>query len=260
MAIVHIAMDEAVNAISPVNGSYQDLRTTILGGLSPAEKQRLQALQKAGSPALQAVMTRAIIESAYGSLASLYPAKVPFLEIARDLSLREFPDPKTPDQLLGARIGELSAEAILDLRKGDRAKDTNLTTASFPAGNPLRWHIDPISQNMTALGGNYANVIAPFLIKSADAFRKQYLPGPPAPGTPKFIAAYKQVKNLGGDPHALASDGNRRPTPTHRTGASNPDKPIPPPPANPDDDQTFVGIFWAYDASAYLCARPGSTT
>ena len=178
MAIVHIAMDEAVNAISPVNGSYQDLRATILDGLSPAEKQRLPALQKSGSPALHSVKNRAIIESAYGSLASLYPFKVPFFEIARDLSLREFPDPKTPDQLLGTKIGELSSGAILDLRKGDRPKDTNLTTTSFP-GNPLRWHIDPISQNMTALGGNYANVIAPFLIKSADAFRKRYLPGPP---------------------------------------------------------------------------------
>ena len=64
------------------------------------------------------------------------------------------------------------------------------------------------------------------------------------------------MKDLGGDPNALASDGNRRPTPTHRTGASDPKKPIPPPPANPNDDQTFVGIFWAYDASAYLCAPP----
>ena len=255
MAIVHIAMDEAVNAVSPVNGSYQDLRTTILDGLSPAEKQRLQALQKSGSPALQAVMHRAIIESAYESLASLYPNKVPFFEM-RDLSLREFPDPKTPDQLLGTKIGGLSAKAILELRKGDRTMDSNLTTASFPPGNPLLWHIDPISQNMTALGGNFTNVVAPFLIKSADAFRTQCLPGPPAPGTPKFIAAYKQVKDLGGDPNALASDGNRRRTPTHRTGASDPNMPIPPPPANPNDDQTFVGIFWAYDASAYLCAPP----
>ena len=113
---------------------------------------------------------------------------------------------------------------------------------------------------MTALGGNYANIIPPFLIKSADAFRKQYLPGPPATDTQKFIAAYKQVKDLGGDPNCSEADGDRRPTPTHRTGASDPNKPIPPPPANPNDDQTFVGIFWAYDASAYLCARRGSTT
>ena len=132
MAIMHIAMDEAVNAISPVNGSYQDLRTKILGGLSAAENQQLQDLQKAGGAALHAVIDRAIIESAYGSLASVYPFKVPFFEIARNLSLHEFADPNTPEQLLGAKIGTLSAGAILDLRKGDRVHETNLTTASFP--------------------------------------------------------------------------------------------------------------------------------
>jgi membrane-associated phospholipid phosphatase len=256
MAIVHIAMDEAVNSISPVNGSYQDLRTTILNGLSAAQKQQLEALQKSGSPALVGVMSRAIIESAFGSLAGVYPNKVPFFEFARELSLREFANPNSPDQLLGAKIGELSAKAILDLRKGDRPPDSDLSTAGFPPGNPLRWHIDPISLNAVALGGNYTKVVAPFLIKSADAFRNQCLPGPPAPGTPKFIAAYKQVKYLGGDPNAKASDGDRRPTHTNRTGAADPTMPIPPPPADPNADETFVGIFWAYDASAYLCAPP----
>ena len=43
--------------------------------------------------------------------------------------------------------------------------------------------------------------------------------------------------------------------PTIRSGNIDPNRPLPPG-ADPNDDQTFVGIFWAYDASAYLCAPP----
>ena len=144
---------------------------------------------------------------------------------------------------------------ILDIRAGDRPQDSDRTTAGFAAGNALRWHADPISGVTTALGGNYSNVVQPFLIPSADAFRARALPGPPAPSTPRFIVCYKQVKSLGGDPNADSLFGNRRKTDTSRTGSQDPNKPIPPG-VNPNNDQTFVGIFWAYDASAYLCALP----
>ena len=131
----------------------------------------------------------------------------------------------------------------------------DLTSGDFASDNPRAWHQDPISQLPPALGGNWPHV-KPFLIASADAFRSQCLPGPPAPDDPAFIAANRKTKSLGGDPNAKAADGNRRPTDTNRTGAKDPNKASPPPPANPNDDQTFVGIFWAYDASAYLCAPP----
>ena len=63
------------------------------------------------------------------------------------------------------------------------------------------------------------------------------------------------MKALGGDPNADPRLGNRRATPTLRTGSED-TNPVFPPGTNPNDDQTFVGIFWAYDASAYLCAPP----
>jgi hypothetical protein len=206
MAIVHIAMDEAVNTISPVNPSYQNLRATILNGLAAADKQQLQALQAGPAPALHAAIDRAIIESAYTSLAALYPAKTTLLDIARELSLGMLPGQNTPASLLGAKIGRLAAGAILNLRMGDRPQNSDLMTSGFPAGNPLRWHADPISQNMTALGGNYTQVVGPFLIASADAFRNKTLPGPPAPGSAKFITAYKQVKDLGAEPAGTTED------------------------------------------------------
>jgi membrane-associated phospholipid phosphatase len=255
MAIVHIAMDEAVNAISRLNRSYKDIRATIIAGLDPAEQQQLRALQVAEGPAVQAAINRAIVESAYRSLVALYPNKKPLLDIAYELTLREFREPSSPAVRLGARVGGLAARAILDLRAGDRPADSDLTTASFPPGDPRRWHQDPVSQLTTALGGRWAEVTAPFLIGRADAYRDECLPGPPASGLPGFIAAYKQVKALGGDPNADPAFGNREPTPTSRTGSADPTRVIPPS-ADPNADQTFVGIFWAYDGSAYLCAPP----
>ena len=156
---------------------------------------------------------------------------------------------------LGAKVGATAAKAILDLRYFDGSELPDLSSTDFPNGNPRKWHQDPISKLLPALGSKWPGV-KPFLIPSADAFRSESLPGPPADGDPAFIAAYKRTKLLGGDPNANAADGDRRPTPTYRTGAKDPNKPIPPAPANPNDDQTFVGIFWAYDASAYLCSPP----
>jgi hypothetical protein len=74
---------------------------------------------------------------------------------------------------------------------------------------------------------------------------------PPAFDSPEFVTAYKEVKNLGGDPNAKIST-DRWPTLTSRTGAANPNDP------NPADNtnQTFVGIFWGYDGTALLCAPP----
>jgi membrane-associated phospholipid phosphatase len=255
MAMVHIAIDEAVNAISPRNDSYMDIRNTIMNGLTAAELQHLLALQAVEGATAQVAINRAIVEAAYQSLVSLYPMKQPLLEIARELTLREFRDPRSPAVLLGTKVGALASAAIVQLRMDDNPKESDLTTAAFPPGNPLKWHMDPISQNITALGGNYTKVVKPFLIPAADAFRNKWLPGPPAPGTPKFIESYNQVKDLGGDPNASMADGNRQPTPTSRSGKIDPNKPRPPG-ADPNEDQTFVGIFWAYDGSAYLCAPP----
>ena len=256
IAMVHLALDEAVNAISPRNGSYQGVRATILGGLDAPEQALLRSLQAAESPATRAALDRAIVEAAYRSLVGLYPKKTPFLDIAYRLTLREFPSPSSPAVLLGAKMGRLAADAIRDLRATDQPAPSDGTTLAFPPGNPLRWHQDPIGLAKTALGANWASLVRPFLIPSADAFRARWLPGPPAPSDPRFIASYKQVKDLGGDPYAVAADGNRRPTDTHRSGAGDPNRPTSPPPADPDDDQTFVGIYWAYDTSAFLCAPP----
>ncbi len=56
------------------------------------------------------------------------------------------------------------------------------------------------------------------------------MPPPPDLQSREYAAAYNEVKSLGGDDMV---------TPTVRT-----------------DDQTFAGIYWAYDGMPSLCAPP----
>ena len=65
------------------------------------------------------------------------------------------------------------------------------------------------------------------MLRTGDQFR---VPPPPALSSRQYAAAYNEAKALGGDDDV---------TPTRRT-----------------DDQTFAGVFWAYDGTPSLCAPP----
>jgi hypothetical protein len=92
---------------------------------------------------------------------------------------------------------------------------------------PGEWRQDPISQIPIALGANWGRV-RPFVLRSSSQFR---VPPPPAMTSAAYTTAFNEVKRLGG----LGGDV----TPTDRT-----------------DEQTFIGIYWAYDGTPSLCAPP----
>ena len=93
---------------------------------------------------------------------------------------------------------------------------------------PGRWRQDPISQIPLALGAKWGDV-RPFVLTSGRQFRA---PVPPAISSRTYATAFNEVKRLGGD-------GEPGGTPTERT-----------------DEQSFIGIFWAYDGTPSLCAPP----
>jgi hypothetical protein len=95
-----------------------------------------------------------------------------------------------------------------------------------PGDQPGEWRQDPVSQIPIALGANWGKV-RPFVMRSASQFR---VPPPPAMTSAAYTAAFNEVKRLGGDGET---------TPTERTA-----------------DQTFAGIYWAYDGTPSLCAPP----
>ena len=252
LAIVHLAMFEAVNAITRNRPSYLNLQQTILTNVGVPEDQVTPTT---------ASIDRAMVEAAYRSLLELYPEKKSgLLDTAYTTDLVKLGDipnaqgQRPANMILAESVGAESARAILANRAMDGSELPDLTSADFQSVNPKTWHQDPITQLPPALGGNWPRV-KPFLISSADAFR----PGtgkltnvlPPAFNSPEFIQAYKEVKDLGGDPNAALS-AVRWTTQTSRSGAMTPSDPVP----ADNTNQTFVGIFWGYDGTALLCAPP----
>jgi hypothetical protein len=96
----------------------------------------------------------------------------------------------------------------------------------FTNDAPGRWRQDPISLIPLALGAYWGNV-TPFVMRSARQFR---VGPPPSIRSWDYATAFNEVKRLGGDDIV---------TETERT-----------------DEQTIIGIFWAYDGTPSLCAPP----
>jgi hypothetical protein len=168
----------------------------------------------------------AIALAAHDTLVALFPVQEDDIdeELAADLRLIPEGRPKT----LGIELGQAAAAAMLARRENDGSDhpEPRIGIDWIPGDGPGQWRQDPISKNPLALGAHWGEV-EPFVLQSSDQFR---VPPPPALNSRQYTAAYDEVKALGGD--GLV-------TPTSRT-----------------DDQTFAGIFWAYDGTPSLCAPP----
>jgi hypothetical protein len=171
-------------------------------------------------------MKAAIAQAAHDTLSELFPSQAASFDIALEADLRRIPS--VHERLRGIALGREAAAAILALRADDGSQhdeprvDLELPTSDLPG----HWRQDPISRIPLALGAYWGGV-APFVLESAEHFR---VPPPPALDSEAYARAYAEVKRLGGDGEI---------TPTERS-----------------DEQTFVGIFWAYDGTPSLCAPP----
>jgi hypothetical protein len=201
MAIVHIAMFDAVNAVAGGYQSYTDLPRAPRGTSTRA----------------------AIAQSVHDTLVALFPAQTALIDEELRKDLLRIPGGR--DKQNGIALGQRAAAAILALRQGDGADhDEPLVDVEWPTSDePGHWRQDPISRIPLALGAHWGEV-APFVLETADQFR---VPPPPAMTSPEYTRAYDEVKRLG----EAAS--------TQRT-----------------HEQTFIGIFWAYDGTPSLCAPP----
>ncbi|PYN86975.1 MAG: chloroperoxidase [Candidatus Rokuibacteriota bacterium] len=173
MAIVHIAVFDALNAIV---GGYQGYT-----GLRPAPDG--------------ASVEAAIALAAHDTLVALFPSQKADLdaELVDDLAVVRDGRAKTN----GIKIGQSAAAAILGRRADDGAQHAEPRVGiDFITGDePGEWRQDPISQHPLALGAHWGEV-APFVLKSGDQFR---VPPPPGLDSREYTAAYNEVKALGGD-------------------------------------------------------------
>jgi hypothetical protein len=210
MAIVHIAMFEAFNAVTPRYRSYINL---------DASEYALND---------ELIPEVALSRAARDTLAFLYPSQTPGFDQLYQDELVLYDDSTAASieqsEALGARV----AREIIALRSNDGSElGTNAVENAYEFSPlPGRWRKDPFTPEQTPLGSKWSSV-QPFLLLSSDQFRS---PPPPALDSAEYAEAYAEVYRLGGD-------GVQ--TPTERT-----------------EEQTEIGIFWAYDGTPSLCAPP----
>jgi hypothetical protein len=173
MAIVHIAMFDAINAI--------------LGGY-----QSYTGIDSAPHPVSTVA---AVVQAAHDTLVSLYPSqKATFdQELADDL-LRVEGDKRKSN---GVAFGEQIAAAILAARVADGSEipEPHLGVDYFTSDLPGHWRQDPVSLIPIALGAHWGGC-KPFVLKSTTQFRA---PPPPDLTSAAYTAAYNEAKALGGD-------------------------------------------------------------
>ena len=204
MAIVHIAMFDALDAIYGGYRGYTNIRPAPAGASAQA----------------------AIAQAAHNTLAALFPSQTPQFDLLLADELVQIPEGGA--KAAGISTGRRAAAAILALRQNDGSSraDPNFGVDYFPNNEPGYWRQDPISLSTLALGA-YWGEVRPFVMRSSSQFR---FPKPPELESDAYTAAFNETKDLGGDGIM---------TPTIRT-----------------EEQTFIGVFWAYDGTPSLCAPP----
>lgn len=168
----------------------------------------------------------AIAQAAHDTLVALYPSQVVRLNDWLVADLARLPASRAKRN--GIDLGQRAAAAILALRANDGALiDDPVIGTEHPLSNaPGHWRPDPVSRINIALGA-HAGSIKPFVVESAARYRP---PPPPPLASDAYARAFNEVKQLGGD-------GLK--TPTLRT-----------------PEQTIIGIYWAYDGTAWVGSRP----
>ncbi len=178
------------------------------------------------APAGSSVDT-AIATAAHNTLVAMFPSHAARLH---QLFVEDLIDaPGTLQQKAkGVLAGTIASLAILARRANDGSAHAEplLGTGYIPGLESGAWRQDPISLLPVALGARWAEV-RPFVLASASQFRT---PPHPAMTSPEYAAAYDEVQRLGGDGIVTA---------TERT-----------------EEQTRIGIYWAYDGTPSLCAPP----
>ncbi len=180
MAVVHIAIFEAVNAIAQGHASYVGLPAAPDGTSMPA----------------------AIAQAAHATLVALYPSHAPRLDPLLADALLGIPD--GPAKTQGIALGNAAAAAILALRAGDGSLHAEplYGTDYVPDDDAGVWRQDPVSPHPLALGARWAEVM-PFVLTSASQFRA---PAPPLITSAEYATAYDEVQRLGGDGVTTATE------------------------------------------------------
>jgi len=173
MAIVHIAMFDAINAISGKYRTYTRIHNH-----------------------RHASMESAIVQAAHDTLAALFPSQASTFDSLLAQDLNSIAD-RGKAKENGIALGHAAADAILGLRANDGSQipEPHIGVDFTPSHQPGMWREDSVSQLTVALGAHWGEV-QPFVLASPSQFRA---PTPPAMTSQEYTTAYDEVKGIGGD-------------------------------------------------------------
>lgn len=173
MAIVHIAIYDAVNSIARRYESFTGIPDAPQG----------------------ASMDAAIAQATHDTLVALFPSQKAQCDELLAEELAAIPAGPSKDD--GISTGQRAAQAILTRTSNDGSDhpEPMMGTDYVPGDEPGEWRQDPISQLPVALGAHWGKV-RPLVIKSGRQFRVQR---PPTMRSNAYTTAYNEVKRLGGD-------------------------------------------------------------
>lgn len=168
----------------------------------------------------------AVVQAAHDTLIAMFPSQQ--ASFAHELQVSMDQIPAGPVRMHGRMVGANAAKKILEARSHDGSDyaEPRMGKEYTPSDQPGDWRADPISGSEVALGAKWG-AVQPFVLAASDQFR---VPPPPSMSSQEYAAAYDEVRRLGGDGVT---------TPTERS-----------------EEQTFIGIYWAYDGTPSLCAPP----
>lgn len=173
MAIVHIAIFEAVNAIV---GGYETY-----AGVTAAPPG--------------ASMRAAVAAAAHDTLVAMFSSQSAIFDAHLTSELAAIPAGQSKNDGIG--VGQACAAAILAMRELDGAEhpEPAYGTEYVPNMMPGHWRQDPIGMQPMAMGADWDECL-PFVVSSASVYR---LPVPTDMTTPAWALAFDEVKVLGGD-------------------------------------------------------------
>jgi hypothetical protein len=187
MAIVHIAIFDAINAVVGGYESYTGVRM-------PTSAVSLDA---------------AISQAAHDTLTALFPAQAASFDTWLGEDLAAVKDKKLKAN--GIDLGHRTAATLMALREHDGSEHPEVFLGPdwITSDLPGHWRMDPISQIQIVLGARWGECL-PFAVESSSQFR-----APPFPSmtSPEYASAFNEAKAVGGD--GVVTPTARTPDQTH---------------------------------------------
>jgi hypothetical protein len=172
MAIVHLAIYEAVNAIA---GDHESL----IGFNKGSNGASIDA---------------AIAQAAHDTLVALFPSQTSTMD---GYMAEEMQSIDTAGRVQGLQVGRKAASAVLAhvARDGSAYVEPRVGIEYIPSDEPGKWRQDPVSRVPVALGA-YWGKVKPLVLRDGAQFRA---PAPPPMNSPEYAAAFEEAKRLGSE-------------------------------------------------------------